>query len=176
MFDTMTITKAGGALCGSLLIYLLVQWAGESLYHVSAGGHGYGEEEVAQAYSIDTGSDDAVEEVAEEGPTFEEVFASADAGKGERVWGKCRACHKLDGSNGTGPHLDGVVGREIAAVGDFGYSNAMAEFGGAWTPAELDAFLEDPKGYMPGTKMSFAGLRDIEDRANLIAYLETTGG
>jgi cytochrome c len=52
----------------------------------------------------------------------------------------------------------------------------MAEHGGDWTPEALNAFLENPKGWMPGTKMSFAGLPDVEDRANLIAYLETFGG
>ena len=174
MFDTMTLTKAGGALCGSLLIFLLVKWGGESLYHMGAGGHG--EEEITQAYVIDTGADEGAEEVVEEGPAFEEVFAAADAAKGERVFGKCKACHKLDGANGTGPHLDGVVGREVAAVGGFGYSSAMAGHGGAWTPEELDAFLQDPKGYMPGTKMSFAGLPKVEDRANVIAYLQGFGG
>jgi len=136
-------------------------------------GHG---DEVVQAYVIDTGADDGAADVVVEGPSFEEVFAAADAAKGERVWGKCRACHKLDGGNGTGPHLDGVVGRAIAAVGEFGYSSAMAEHGGDWTPEALNAFLENPKGWMPGTKMSFAGLPDVEDRANLIAYLETFGG
>lgn len=173
MFDTMTITKAGGALCGSLLIFLLAKWAGEGLYHVSAGGYG---DEVVQAYVIDTGADDAVEEVVEEGPTFEEVFAAADAGAGERVWGKCRACHKLDGGNGTGPYLNGVVGRPVGGADGFGYSSALAEHGGDWTPDLLNAFLENPRGSMPGNKMSFAGLPDIEDRANLIAYLETFGG
>lgn len=173
MFDTMTITKAGGALCGSLLIFMLAKWAGDSLYHVSAGGHG---DEVVQAYVIDTGADEAETTEVAAGPTFEELFASADAADGEKVWGKCRACHKLDGSNGTGPHLDGVVGRAIGGVAGFGYSSALAGHGGEWTPEVLNAFLENPKGYIPGNKMSFAGLPKVEDRANLIAYLQTTGG
>lgn len=173
MFDTMTITKAGGAVCGSLLIFLLAGWAGESLYHVSAGGHG---DEVVQAYVIDTGADEAEATEVAAGPTFEELFASADAADGEKVWGKCRACHKLDGSNGTGPHLDGVVGRAIGAVAGFGYSSAVAGHGGEWTPEILNAFLENPKGYIPGNKMSFAGLPKVEDRADLIAYLATFGG
>lgn len=173
MFDTMTITKAGGALCGSLLIFLFAKWAGESLYHVAAGGHG---EEVAQAYVIDTGAGDAAEEVVEAGPSFEEVFAAADAAAGEKVFGKCKACHKLDGANGTGPHLDGVVGRGVGAVEGFGYSSGMAGLGGDWSPEILNAFLEDPKGYVPGTKMSFAGLPKVKDRADVIAYLSSFGG
>ena len=119
------------------------------------GGHGGGEEVVAD---------------------FATVLASADAGKGEKVFGKCKACHKIDGSNGTGPHLDGVVNRDIGAVDGFGYSEVLTSLEGAWTPEHLNSFLENPKGYAPGTKMSFAGLPKVEDRANLIAYLETIGG
>ncbi len=174
MFDTMTVTKAGGALCGALLVFLLGKWAAESLYHTGAEGHGG--EEVAQAYSIDTGAESGGEEAAAEGPSFDEIFASADAGAGEKVFGKCKACHKVDGSNGTGPHLDGVVGRAVASVGDYSYSDGMKAHGGNWDPAVLDAFLTAPKTAVPGTKMSFAGLPKAEDRANLIAYLQTLGG
>ncbi|QDC08324.1 cytochrome c family protein [Oceanicola sp. D3] len=173
MFDTMTMVKAFGWLCGALLIYLLINWAGESLYAMDAGGHGEEGEEHPQGYAIaveDTGGGDAAEE--DSGPSFEEVFAAADAGKGERVFGKCKACHKLDGTDGTGPHLNGVVGRAIGGVDGFGYSDVMASHGGEWTPEVLSEFLANPKGYMSGTKMSFAGLRKIEDRANVIAYLQ----
>lgn len=175
MFDTMTMTKVLGALCGSLLVFLLGGWAADIIYHGGEGGHG---EEHQQAYVIEVeGADDgaAEEEVVE--VDFAEVMASADAAKGEKVFSKCKACHKLEqGANGTGPYLYGVVGRDIGAVGDFGYSDAMAGHGGAWTPEALSAFLENPKGYVPGTKMSFAGLKKVEDRANIIAYLETIGG
>ena len=174
MFDTMTITKAGGALCGAFLIFLLGKWAAESLYHTGAEGHGG--EEVAQAYTIDTGAGGGEAAAAEEGPDFATIFASADAAKGEKVFGKCKACHKVDGSNGTGPHLDGVVGRAVGTVAGFGYSDAMAGHGGNWEPAALDEFLANPKGDVPGTKMSFAGLPKAQDRANLIAYLQTLGG
>ncbi|MEL7213459.1 MAG: cytochrome c family protein [Pseudomonadota bacterium] len=169
MFDTMTITKAGAALCGSLLIFLLGAWAAEELYHT--GGHGKHSE---QAYVIDTGEEE-VAEVEEEVP-FEVVLASADPGKGERVFGKCRACHKLEqGANGTGPYLYGVVNRAVAASEGFGYSGALSEVVDVWTPEHLNAFLENPRGYTPGTSMGFSGLPKVEDRANLIAYLATIG-
>ncbi len=169
MFDTMTMTKVVGGFCGALLIYLFGLWAAESIYHVGGKGHGG---DHAQAYSIDTGSDDAAaEEVVE--VDFATLYAAADAGSGERVWGKCRACHKLDGSNGTGPYLNGVVDRRAGAVDGFSYSGALVAVVEAWTPEELNAFLEDPRGYTPGTKMSFAGLPSADDRANLIAYLAT---
>mgnify|MGYP006395230755 FL=1 len=168
MFDTMTITKAVGGLCGALLIYLLGNWVGESLYS-TGGGHG---EEHAAAYVIDTGSDGAAE--PEEEVDFATLMAEADAGAGERVFGKCRACHKLDGSDATGPHLNGVVGREIGAVGGFGYSGALDQVGDVWSPENLFAFLESPRSAAPGTTMSFAGLNKPADRVNLIAYLQGT--
>lgn len=174
MFDTMTVTKAGGALCGALLIFLLGKWAAESLYHTAAVAHG--DEEVAQAYTIDTGAAEGGDTGASDGPDFATLFASADASAGEKAFGKCKACHKLDGNNGTGPHLDGVVNRSVASVAGFGYSDAMTALGGEWTPEVLDSFLENPKGALPGTKMTFAGLKKPEDRVNLIAYLQSIGG
>ncbi|MGL4235014.1 c-type cytochrome [Tabrizicola sp.] len=170
MFDTMTMTKAVGAVCGSLLVFLLAGWAAESLYHVGAehGGHG---EEVAQAYVIEV-AEAAPAEGAEEGPDFATLMASADAAAGEAVFKKCSSCHKLDGADGVGPHLNGVVGRAKGAIGGFAYSEAiLALTAESWTPENLDGFLENPKQYMPGTKMAFAGLPKPEDRANLIAYL-----
>jgi len=171
MFDTMMITKIGGALCGSLLVFLLGAWAAEELYH-TGGGHG---DHHDQAYVIETGEEE-VAEATEEVP-FEVVLASADPGKGERVFGKCRACHKLDqGANGTGPYLYGVVNRAVAAADGFGYSGALKAVADAWTPENLNGFLENPRNYAPGTSMSFAGLPKVEDRADLIAYLATIGG
>lgn len=164
--DTMIYTKIAGGLCGALLVLLLGKWAAEELYHMD--GHG------EQAYVIDTGAtEEAAEDVVE--VPFAEVLASADIGKGAKVFKKCGACHKLeDGANGTGPYLYGVVGRDIADAGTgFGYSAAIAEFEGDWTAEVLNAFLAAPKDYIPGNKMSFAGLKKIEDRANLIAYLDS---
>ena len=176
MFDTMTMTKAVGAVCGSLLVFLLLGWAGNSLFTVGGAAHGgHGGEEIAQAYSIDTGEAEAPAEGAEEGPDFATLLASADAAAGETVFKKCASCHKLDGTDGVGPHLNGVVGRNHAAVAGFAYSEAnLALAAEPWTPEALNGFIENPKKYMPGTKMSFAGLPKAEDRANLIAYLATT--
>lgn len=168
MFDTMTMTKIVGGFCGALLIFLLGNWVAEGFYSME-GGHG-GEHE--QAYVIDTGaSEDAGAEEA--GVPFEELYASADAGAGAKVFNKCKACHKIDGTNATGPHLDGVTGRPVDAVDGFAYSGALEEHFDVWSPANLYAFLEDPRGTAPGTKMTFAGIKDDEDRADLVAYLET---
>ena len=168
MFDTMTITKAGGAVCGALLVLLLGNWAASSLYSMDA-GHGA---DHAQAYTIDTGAADAGAGEAVAEVDFETIYASADAAAGEKVFGKCKACHKLDGKDATGPHLNGVVDRGIASVAGFSYSSSMAEKSAeAWTPEHLDAFLTAPKAFASNTKMAFAGLPKAEDRANLIAYL-----
>lgn len=178
MFKTMTITKAAGAFIGSALFLLLVLWGGSALFNITPAHHGAEGEARPQAYSIavegaEGGDEEAVEE---EAPDFAALLAAADLGKGEKVFGKCKACHKLDGKDATGPHLNGVVGRAVASAAGFGYSDPMKAHAGEapeWTPEALEAFLADPKGVVPGTKMSFAGLKKIEDRANLVAYLQT---
>ncbi|MGR3468872.1 MAG: c-type cytochrome [Shimia sp.] len=167
--DTMTATKVTAALCGSLLIFLLGSWLAEELYHV--GGDHYGDH--AQAYTIPVESDEPAEDVVE--VPFAERYAAADASRGERVWGKCRSCHVYDAEqNGTGPHLVGLVGRDIAAADGYGYSNALLEIDGAWTPEELYLWLENPSDYAPGTSMGYR-LQNPEERLNLIAWLETLG-
>ncbi|MDC0739150.1 cytochrome c family protein [Cognatishimia sp. SS12] len=169
MFDTMTMTKILGAFCGALLVYLLGAWAAESLYH-TGGGHGEGDHAKAgYVIEVETASADAV---VEEGPSLEELLAVADVDKGAKVFSKCKACHKLeDGANATGPHLAGIVGRTVGGADGFGYSGALVAVADVWSPENLDGFLESPKGFAPGTKMSFAGLKKPADRANLIAYL-----
>jgi cytochrome c len=102
------------------------------------------------------------------------MIETADAGKGERVFGKCRACHKLEaGENAAGPYLYNVVGRDVGAAEGFNYSGALNEVADVWTPENLYYFLENPRGWAPGTSMGFAGLNKSEDRQNLIAYLAT---
>jgi len=171
MFDTMTMTKVLGGFCATLLVFLLGGWVAEVIYHSSSYGDGQ------QAYSIPVDDDEPLEDVVEEaGPDFAEVFASADASAGEALWRNCRACHALEeGQNMTGPYLYGVVGREVSAVDGFNYSGALSAVVDVWTPDHLNAFLENPRAYTPGTSMSYAGMRGIEDRANLIAYLEQFG-
>lgn len=173
MFDTMTITKAVGAGCGALLVFLMGSWAAEAIYGTP---EVHGEGEHAQAYAIEVAeAEPAGEAATEEGPPFVEVLASADAVAGEKVFGKCKTCHKVNSENGTGPYLNGVVDRPKGSIDGFGYSDALlAMAGDAWSADNLNAFLTNPKGYMPGTKMNFAGLAKVQDRANVIAYLAGT--
>jgi len=106
------------------------------------------------------------------------AFADGDAEKGEKVFRKCKSCHAVgdDAKNKVGPHLNGIIGKEIASVDGFKYSDAFlarkAE-GFVWTIEELDGYLAKPKKHTEGTKMSFAGLRKEDQRADVIAYLKT---
>jgi cytochrome c len=100
---------------------------------------------------------------------------------GEKAFKKCAACHKVGegAKNGTGPVLNGVVGHAAGTVEGFKYSKPLLDMAGGglvWDEASLDAFLADPKGFMKGTKMSFAGLKSAEERAAVIAYLASIGG
>ena len=175
MFDTMTMTKVVGGLCGTFLVFLLGGWAAETIYHSAEGGH---DGEAVQAYLIEVPESGAAGEAApaEEAVPFDVAFAEADASAGEGVFRNCRSCHALDGSDGVGPHLNGVVGRPVDAVEGYAYSGALEQVADVWSEENLYNFLEDPQGYAPGTKMSYQGLKAPEDRANLIAYLASTEG
>ena len=173
MLDTMTMTKVVGALCGSLLIFLLGQWASETLYHVG-GGHGDDAHGVAEILAIESIIVEPEADEAGEAVDIVLLVAEADADKGKRVFAKCKACHKLeDGANSTGPHLFQVLGRDVASVAGFNYSSSLMGMGGVWNAEALNEFVTKPKDFIPGTNMAFAGLKKISDRANLIAYLES---
>jgi cytochrome c len=105
-------------------------------------------------------------------------LASANPQLGSEVFKKCTACHidQKGGPNGTGPNLWGVVGSPIAGrPTGFDYSSALKGKGGTWTWDNLFAWLKSPRDFVPGTKMTFAGLSKPEDRANVISYLNTQG-
>lgn len=102
--------------------------------------------------------------------------SAQDAAAGEKVFGKCKACHVIDGAtNRVGPSLHGIIGRTAGTVEGFKYSEAMIQHGKdglVWSNENLDKYLADPKGFIPKNKMAFAGLKKAEDRANVIAYID----
>jgi cytochrome c len=101
---------------------------------------------------------------------------AGDPAAGEKVFNQCKACHTLqEGQNRVGPSLKGVVGRKAGEVAGFNYSAPMKSSNMTWTPENLDKYLADPKSFIPGNKMAFAGLKKPEDRANVIAYLQQQG-
>jgi len=101
------------------------------------------------------------------------LLASADVAAGEAQFRACASCHNdaPGAGNKVGPNLWGVVGRAIGGGEGFNYSGAMGSHGGTWTFESLSAFLEAPSDFIPGTAMSYRGMRRAGDRANLIAYL-----
>lgn len=102
-------------------------------------------------------------------------LAAADVAQGEQVFKKCAACHNVEagGANALGPALYGVMGNPVAAHPGFAFSDALKSKGGSWDWETMSAWLANPKGFAPGTKMTFAGLSKPEDRANLMAFLNS---
>jgi cytochrome c len=126
-----------------------------------AGGHGSSAAAAPAAF-------DAAKVVA--------AVASGNVDTGKAVFKKCAACHTTEsgGANKTGPNLHAVVGRKMGSIGGFGgYSDEMKAKGGNWDLATLATFLHDPKGFVAKTKMSFAGVKDAAELANLLAFLGT---
>jgi cytochrome c len=126
-----------------------------------------------------------IEGVVEEGEGTAEAekpiafyLASADAAKGEQVFKKCAACHNADpgGANALGPALFGTMGAPVAGHPGFPYTDALKSVGGTWDWDKMSAWLANPKKFAPGTKMTFAGLSNPEDRANIMAFLNSRGG
>ncbi len=136
------------------------------------------EEEVATSgYPIEAAEEEvavATSDEPEERPSALPLIASATVDDGAKGFRKCQSCHSVDAGvpSGTGPNLHNVVGRSIAAVGDFGgYSDSLRGIGSAWTYELLDDYLEDPKRLAPQGTMSFIGLKKADERAAVIKFL-----
>ena len=128
------------------------------------------------AYAVVPSDDPAPAAPVETAPTLEPVtalLASADVEAGQKAAKRCGACHtfKDGGSNKVGPNLWGIVGKDKGTVAGFKYSDALREKGGAWSYDDLNAFLASPKAFVEGTRMSFAGVKSVQDRAAIIAYM-----
>lgn len=131
------------------------------------------EEDMAEAEAPE---EDAPEEAVEIGDEVETVSfdipEDADIANGQRLFAQCSACHVYDAEqNRAGPHLVGIVGRDIAAADGWSYSDALLAEEGEWTPERLSAWLEDPDSYIPGNQMAYNGISGESDRMDLIAFL-----
>lgn len=140
--------------------------------------HGATHAEKAFPVAVEEGEETAAKpaEGEKKGPAVEPIaplLAAASPDEGQAVFRKCAICHTLEkgGANKVGPNLWGVVGRGKGEESDFNYSSAMKNAGGQWTYEDLNKYLADPKAYIPGNKMAFAGLKSAQDRANVIALL-----
>ena len=118
---------------------------------------------------------EAIEVIEKPKLSFEEELVLASVDSGLKLSKKCTACHSLKsgGPNGVGPTLWNIINAPKANISDYSYSSALLSIGGSWTVQDLNMWLKSPKKYAPGNKMSFAGLRKIKDRADLIAFLNT---
>lgn len=173
--DSFELNKIIGAVLGTLLFVMGVGFLAEAIYHPIEGrGPGL---TLAEAEIAGGEHGGAAEPAAPEVP-LGVLLASADAAAGQASTKKCASCHNFgEGeSNKTGPLLYGVVGRVEGSHEGFAYSDGMLAHkanGDTWTYENLNAFLTSPKTYTPGTKMSFAGVKDPQERANILAYLQT---
>ncbi len=102
------------------------------------------------------------------------TLTSGDAQRGQAIYERCQACHSL-ARNRSGPKHCGLLGRKAGSLPGFSYSRALRESGIVWTAASLDRFLANPFKAVPGTRMGYAGVKDPQERADLIAFLAATG-
>lgn len=127
------------------------------------------------AYKIEGAEPATVASAAAAAEPIQDLLASADPAQGEKISKMCSSCHTFGAGepNRVGPNLHGIIGKSLASVSGFAYSDALKKKGGAWDKDHLNAFLWSPQKTIPGTKMSFAGLKKPEDRAALIKWLST---
>jgi cytochrome c len=166
----LEVNKIAAAIFMAGLIALVSGKVADTLYHPVEAPEKRGfAVEVAES-TTETG----VAPVAEAPIDVVALMAAADAAAGATTFKKCASCHSTEpGKNTVGPSLAGIVGAKKAAHGEFAYSEALKAKGGTWDYADLFEFLKSPKTYAPGTKMSFAGLKDPKERANVIAFLKS---
>jgi len=172
--DSFEWNKIAGAVLGTLIFVLVVSFATEAIYEPAKPAKpGYVVEGVQEEASATTSAAPAEEAL----PDFGTVLPTADAAAGQKISSRCEQCHDLSkgGPNKIGPNLWGVVGRARATHEGFSYSGAMSADHAPWTLDKLFKFLKSPAADVPGTKMSFAGLRSPQDRINLLAWLRTQG-
>ncbi|MDP2732311.1 MAG: cytochrome c family protein [Hoeflea sp.] len=166
--------SAAGGFLGILFVLMTLSIVSEGIYHTAA------PETEGFMIEVAEGGGEAGAPAEEAAPELvAPLLASADPAKGEAIFKKCAACHTNDAAsaNKVGPGLWNIVNRPVATHEGFKYSAAMTEFsqGGtvAWDYEQLSQFVTAPKKHVPGTSMGFAGLKKIEDRADLLAYLRT---
>ena len=173
MSGDLNANKILGAVLATAFVIVGVQQVTGAIYHTEA--------PEKMGYFVDAPEEAAggpAEAVLP--PDWGTVLPTADLAAGEAAFARCVACHTVNagGANGTGPNLNGVLGRAVAGHAGFAYSDAMIAHKGeapTWTLDELDQFLTAPGRHVPGTKMSFAGIRDTQTRVNLIAWLRSQG-
>jgi len=166
--SSFEINKIMGAIFSVILLILVINNITTILYE---------EEDTSVEIKIKTIEKDIAEEKVEKivDINIEERLINADIDKGLKMVKKCEACHTFikDGKNKIGPNLYNIISRKIASLEGFKYSNSLNEKNDYWSNKNLDKFLTNPKKWAPGTKMIFIGIKNPQDRANLIKYLQS---
>ena len=166
--DALKFNKiAAAVLCGVLLIMVFGKIGNFLVNPVT---------EVTNAYPIEVPEGSSTKSKEVKALVIEPITAllvSANIDSGQKISKKCVACHGFDagGGNKVGPNLYNIVNKDQGKVGDYAYSKALAEYGGEWGYEELAEFLYKPKKFVKGTKMNFAGLKKVQDRANIVLFL-----
>jgi cytochrome c len=168
--DSFELNKILGAILGTCLCMLAVNIAAGAIFTPG--------KLAKPGYEIvvpDKPSTDGPAKPAEPEQPIEALLATADIGRGENSAKKCAACHTFNkgGRNLVGPNLWGVVGRKKASEPGFNYSAALKSKEGVWTVQDLNVFINNPKGMVPGTNMTFAGIPRASERADIVAYLNS---
>ena len=170
--DSFEFNKFAGAVLFSVLLILAVATLSETLFTTEPAN--------PKSFVVDVpeeGGAASAKKEEEKAAPLPVLLAKADVAKGEKTAKVCAACHNFQEGAGAkiGPDLYHVVGRKIASMAGFGYSDALKGKDGDWTFDDLFHFLKSPKDWAPGTAMGFAGIKDDQKRADVIAYLNTLG-
>ncbi len=172
--DSFEVNKIVGAVLMTLLITTVIGHAGDILVPEPKAGHHIeiaGAQAGAQAGAVPTQQASVPAELK----PIEPFLAKANIDDGKKVANQCKVCHTLGKGEPAriGPNLYGVVGEKVASRAGFQYSDAIKKLGGDWSFDELNKWLDGPQKVAPGTKMTFAGITDEQQRADLIAYLNS---
>jgi cytochrome c len=170
MMDLIGLNKIAGGVLVAALFAVAAKMAAQAVYRAAPPEY--------PAYIVE-GADELADRSAplvppeNSEPNFARAIPAANADHGETVAAPCAICHNWmeGGANLVGPNLFDIIEREKASVPDFNYSPALQSLGGVWTYADLNAFLEQPSAFAPGTIMGFAGITGQQDRFDLIAFM-----